>query len=60
MTQVRIRMRKLARKTREKITTTPKRDIKRESRREGKAVKAVRSRTRGKGVHEDLNGEAHY
>ncbi|KAL0715231.1 hypothetical protein Bca4012_064553 [Brassica carinata] len=41
MTQVRIRMRKLALKTREKIMTTPRRDIKRESRRAEKAVKAA-------------------
>ncbi|CAN7129385.1 unnamed protein product [Brassica rapa subsp. narinosa] len=41
MTQMRIRMRKLALKTREKIMTTPRRDIKRELRREEKAVKAA-------------------
>lgn len=41
MTQMRIRMRKLALKTREKIMTTPRRDIKRESRREEKAIKAA-------------------
>ncbi|KAG2332457.1 hypothetical protein Bca52824_003637 [Brassica carinata] len=41
MTQVLIRMRKLALKTRRKITTTPRRGVKRESRREEKAVKAA-------------------
>ncbi|CAN7123012.1 unnamed protein product, partial [Brassica rapa subsp. narinosa] len=41
MTQMRIRMRKLALKTREKIMTTPRRDKKRESRREEKAIKAA-------------------
>ncbi|KAK9903872.1 hypothetical protein M0R45_000844 [Rubus argutus] len=41
MTQMRIRMRKLAIKTREKIMTTPRKEIKRESRREEKAEKAA-------------------
>ncbi|VVA92266.1 unnamed protein product [Arabis nemorensis] len=41
MTQMRIRMRKLALKTRETIMTTPRRQMKRESRREEKAVKAA-------------------
>ncbi|KAL6186463.1 hypothetical protein ACLB2K_042583 [Fragaria x ananassa] len=41
MTQMRIRMRKLALKTREKITTTPRKEIKREARREEKAEKAA-------------------
>ncbi|XP_047338532.1 protein MAK16 homolog [Impatiens glandulifera] len=41
MTQMRIRMRKLALKTREKIMTTPRKDMKRESRREEKAEKAA-------------------
>ncbi|KAF3968289.1 hypothetical protein CMV_007800 [Castanea mollissima] len=41
MTQMRIRMRKLALKTREKIMTTPRKEIKRESRREEKAEKAA-------------------
>ncbi|XP_063937528.1 uncharacterized protein LOC108196281 isoform X2 [Daucus carota subsp. sativus] len=41
MTQMRIRMRKLALKTREKIMTLPRKEIKRESRREEKAEKAA-------------------
>ncbi|KAK2371550.1 protein MAK16 protein B [Trifolium repens] len=41
MTQMRIRMRKLALKTREKITTLPRKEIKREARREKKAEKAA-------------------
>ncbi|XP_010477624.1 PREDICTED: protein MAK16 homolog A-like [Camelina sativa] len=41
MTQMRIRMRKLALKTREVIIPTPRRDIKREQRREVKAEKAA-------------------
>ncbi|KAK2425420.1 protein MAK16 protein B [Trifolium repens] len=41
MTQMRIRMRKLALKTREKITTLPRKEIKREARREQKAEKAA-------------------
>ncbi|XP_016177954.1 protein MAK16 homolog B-like [Arachis ipaensis] len=41
MTQMRIRMRKLALKTREKIMTTPRKEIKREARREEKAEKAA-------------------
>ncbi|XP_022979889.1 protein MAK16 homolog [Cucurbita maxima] len=41
MTQMRIRMRKLALKTREKIMTTPRKEIKREARREQKAEKAA-------------------
>ncbi|XP_061345285.1 protein mak16 isoform X2 [Gastrolobium bilobum] len=41
MTQMRIRMRKLALKTREKIMTTPRKEIKREARREAKAEKAA-------------------
>ncbi|GMH11457.1 hypothetical protein Nepgr_013298 [Nepenthes gracilis] len=41
MTQMRIRMRKLALKTREKIMTTPRKDKKREARREQKAEKAA-------------------
>ncbi|KAM7250320.1 hypothetical protein ACFE04_022203 [Oxalis oulophora] len=41
MTQMRIRMRKLALKTREKIMTMPRRDIKREARREKKAETAA-------------------
>ncbi|BAT90058.1 uncharacterized protein HKW66_Vig0146320 [Vigna angularis] len=41
MTQMRIRMRKLALKTREKIMTTPRKQIKREARREEKAEKAA-------------------
>ncbi|XP_059447080.1 uncharacterized protein LOC132178628 isoform X3 [Corylus avellana] len=41
MTQMRIRMRKLALKTREKIMTTPRKEKKRESRREEKAEKAA-------------------
>ncbi|KAK2434429.1 Protein MAK16 A [Trifolium repens] len=41
MTQMRIRMRKLALKTREKITTLPRKEVKREARREQKAEKAA-------------------
>ncbi|KDP26662.1 hypothetical protein JCGZ_17820 [Jatropha curcas] len=41
MTQMRIRMRKLALKTREKIVTVPRKQVKRESRREEKAEKAA-------------------
>ncbi|XP_027347066.1 protein MAK16 homolog B [Abrus precatorius] len=41
MTQMRIRMRKLALKTREKIMTTPRKEKKREARREAKAEKAA-------------------
>ncbi|CAK8539628.1 unnamed protein product [Lathyrus sativus] len=41
MTQMRIRMRKLALKTREKITTLPRKEVKREARREEKAEKAA-------------------
>ncbi|ESQ34457.1 hypothetical protein EUTSA_v10008312mg [Eutrema salsugineum] len=41
MTQMRIRMRKLALKTRETIMTMPRRNIKREARREEKAEKAA-------------------
>ncbi|KAK7275222.1 hypothetical protein RIF29_16331 [Crotalaria pallida] len=41
MTQMRIRMRKLALKTREKIMTAPRKEKKRESRREEKAEKAA-------------------
>ncbi|KFK35976.1 hypothetical protein AALP_AA4G062300 [Arabis alpina] len=41
MTQMRIRMRKLALKTRETIMTAPRRQMKRESRREEKAEKAA-------------------
>ncbi|KAJ0779697.1 putative mak16 protein [Helianthus annuus] len=41
MTQMRIRMRKLALKTREKIMTTPRKEMKRESRREEKALTAA-------------------
>ncbi|XP_076883099.1 uncharacterized protein LOC143531741 [Bidens hawaiensis] len=41
MTQMRIRMRKLALKTREKIMTTPRKEKKRESRREEKAERAA-------------------
>ncbi|XP_065864003.1 uncharacterized protein [Euphorbia lathyris] len=41
MTQMRIRMRKLALKTREKLVTTPRKQIKREARREEKAEKAA-------------------
>ncbi|KAF2301687.1 hypothetical protein GH714_028672 [Hevea brasiliensis] len=41
MTQMRIRMRKLALKTREKIMTTPRKLAKREARREEKAEKAA-------------------
>lgn len=41
MTQMRIRMRKLALKTREKIMTTPRKEKKREARREEKAEKAA-------------------
>ncbi|GMN56201.1 hypothetical protein TIFTF001_025318 [Ficus carica] len=41
MTQMRIRMRKLALKTREKIMSTPRKEIKREARREEKAEKAA-------------------
>ncbi|PRQ17019.1 putative mak16 protein [Rosa chinensis] len=41
MTQMRIRMRKLALKTREKIMTIPRKEIKREARREEKAEKAA-------------------
>lgn len=41
MTQMRIRMRKLALKTREKLMTTPRKEKKRESRREEKAEKAA-------------------
>ncbi|CAK9167286.1 unnamed protein product, partial [Ilex paraguariensis] len=41
MTQIRIRMRKLALKTREKIMTTPRKEKKREARREEKAEKAA-------------------
>lgn len=41
MTQMRIRMRKLALKTREKIMTLPRKEIKREPRREEKAEKAA-------------------
>jgi protein MAK16 len=41
MTQMRIRMRKLALKTREKIMTIPRKEIKRESRRQEKAEKAA-------------------
>ncbi|PWA47930.1 protein MAK16 [Artemisia annua] len=42
MTQMRIRMRKLALKTREKVMTLPRKEIKRESRREEKAEIAAR------------------
>ncbi|XP_031099468.1 protein MAK16 homolog A [Ipomoea triloba] len=41
MTQMRIRMRKLALKTREKIMTTPRKERKREARREQKAEQAA-------------------
>ncbi|KAK6918043.1 Mak16 protein [Dillenia turbinata] len=41
MTQMRIRMRKLALKTREKIMTMPRKETKREARREEKAEKAA-------------------
>lgn len=41
MTQMRIRMRKLALKTREKIMTTPRKEKKREARREEKAERAA-------------------
>ncbi|CAN1343574.1 Protein MAK16 homolog [Linum perenne] len=41
MTQMRIRMRKLALKTREKVITLPRKEIKREARREEKAEKAA-------------------
>ncbi|OVA20610.1 Mak16 protein [Macleaya cordata] len=41
MTQMRIRMRKLALKTREKIMTTPRKEKKKEARREEKAEKAA-------------------
>ncbi|CAM8883681.1 unnamed protein product [Rhodiola kirilowii] len=41
MTQMRMRMRKLALKTREKIMTTPRKEKKREARREEKAEKAA-------------------
>ncbi|WVY90037.1 hypothetical protein V8G54_035551 [Vigna mungo] len=41
MTQMRIRMRKLTLKTREKIMTTPRKQIKREARREEKAEKTA-------------------
>ncbi|KAL6983757.1 cysteine synthase [Sarracenia purpurea var. burkii] len=41
MTQMRIRMKKLALKTREKIMTTPRKEKKREARREVKAEKAA-------------------
>ncbi|CAH9079873.1 unnamed protein product [Cuscuta europaea] len=41
MTQMRIRMRKIALKTREKIMTTPRKEMKREARREQKAEKAA-------------------
>ncbi|PWA54639.1 Mak16 protein [Artemisia annua] len=41
MTQMRIRMRKLALKTREKVVTLPRKEIKRESRREEKAITAA-------------------
>ncbi|RHN61808.1 putative mak16 protein [Medicago truncatula] len=41
MTQMRIRMRKLSLKTREKITTLPRKEVKREARREEKAEKAA-------------------
>uniref|UniRef100_A0A7N0VAR9 Protein MAK16 homolog n=1 Tax=Kalanchoe fedtschenkoi TaxID=63787 RepID=A0A7N0VAR9_KALFE len=41
MTQMRMRMRKLALKTREKIVTTPRKEKKREARREEKAEKAA-------------------
>lgn len=41
MTQMRIRMRKLALKTREKLMTMPRKETKRESRREEKAEKAA-------------------
>ncbi|KAJ8772272.1 hypothetical protein K2173_027449 [Erythroxylum novogranatense] len=41
MTQMRIRMRKLQLKTREKIMTTPRKQMKREARREEKAEKAA-------------------
>ncbi|KAK4282192.1 hypothetical protein QN277_013597 [Acacia crassicarpa] len=41
MTQMRIRMRKLSLKTREKIMTTPRKEIKREARREEKAERAA-------------------
>ncbi|XP_004506652.1 uncharacterized protein [Cicer arietinum] len=41
MTQIRIRSRKLAMKTREKITTFPRKEKKREARREEKAEKAA-------------------
>ncbi|KAI7749252.1 hypothetical protein M8C21_030896 [Ambrosia artemisiifolia] len=41
MTQMRIRMRKLALKTREKIVTTPRKEKKREARREEKALTAA-------------------
>nr|GEV07989.1 protein MAK16 homolog [Tanacetum cinerariifolium] len=41
MTQIRIRMRKLVLKTREKVMTLPRNEIKRESRREEKALTAA-------------------
>ncbi|GKB76938.1 protein MAK16 [Tanacetum coccineum] len=41
MTQMRIRMRKLVLKTREKVMTLPRKEIKRESRREEKALTAA-------------------
>ncbi|KAK7405020.1 hypothetical protein VNO78_06153 [Psophocarpus tetragonolobus] len=41
MTQMRIRMRKLALKTREKIMTTPRKEMKREARRQEKAERAA-------------------
>lgn len=57
MTQMRIRMRKLALKTREKIMTTPRKEIKRESRREKKAETAAElDKSIEKELLERLNG----
>lgn len=51
MTQMRIRMRKLALKTREKIVTAPRKEKKREARREEKAEKAA---VLGKSIEKEL------
>ncbi|KFK44415.1 hypothetical protein AALP_AA1G254000 [Arabis alpina] len=56
MTQMRIRMRKLALKTRETIMTTPRRQMKRESRREEKALKAAELE---KGIENELKERLH-
>lgn len=66
MTQMRIRMRKLALKTREKLMTTPRKELKRERRREEKALvaaalekalyKELQERLK-KGVYNDIYNE---